>query len=660
MGRMGSVIFRRTAVAVLALAVAVPVLAQDTAQETAPGTAQQGTQDEAANPPVKVARLSQLNGQVSVQPSGVTQWTQASDNYPMTTGDRLYADKDGQAELQMGQTVARVWHDTDLSVTNLTDDTTQLGLSQGTLRLHTFGLDANHTIEVDTPNGAITVMQPGDFRVDAYTGDGGTVVTVNSGQVQITGPSLSQELGSGQSVRLTGTNPITVSSLTMPGNDEFDQWSQNRDRQMLQSTSRRYVNPDTVGSDDLDQNGTWNQTPNYGPVWYPSGVPVGWVPYSTGHWVWVSPWGWTWVDSYPWGFAPFHYGRWAYVGQRWGWMPGPIGIAPIYAPALVGFVGGPSFGVGFGFGGGIGYSAWFPLGPGEPYFPWYPYNRRYFGRVNITNINNVTINRVTNITNINTTNYYNYYHNKNTFNKLRYANRNVATTAMSAKDFASGRAITVRTAIHPTAQQMAHAQVISHPFVKPTVSSVVPRPARSVPVSAARPRLITPHGEQRAVPGARPTAVPRTTAQQRTDTVPGNAARPVSRPDANLQTGRPIGIQQQPRNLQTRPATGAGTPRPLISRRAPPPGQPSFQQREPAYARDPGRPLGNNQLNNINRGRPAGPSRSQEFPPHPSWAPRPSAQRQEAAPRQEMPRQEMPRQEAPRQSMPHGGGSPHR
>ena len=52
-------------------------------------------------------------------------------------------------------------------------------------------------------------------------------------------------------------------------------------------------------------------------------------PYRDGRWIWQEPWGWTWVDNAPWGFAPFHYGRWAYVGSRWGWVPGPSRVRPV-------------------------------------------------------------------------------------------------------------------------------------------------------------------------------------------------------------------------------------------------------------------------------------------------------------------------------------------
>src|SRR4029079_18322212 len=93
------------------------------------------------------------------------------------------------------------------------------------------------------------------------------------------------------------------------------------------------------------------------PVWMPR-VRAEWVPYRYGHWAWVEPWGWTWIDDAPWGFAPFHYGRWAYVRGGWVWAPGVMVARPVYAPALVAFVGVGGASV-----------AWFPLGPREVYVP---------------------------------------------------------------------------------------------------------------------------------------------------------------------------------------------------------------------------------------------------------------------------------------------------
>ena len=95
---------------------------------------------------------------------------------------------------------------------------------------------------------------------------------------------------------------------------------------------------------------------------------------------------------------------------------------PVYAPALVAWVGGPSLSVSFSFGNGGGV-AWFPLGWGEPYVPSYHVSRTYFQQVNVTNT------RITNITKV-TNNYYIENNNttvvNNNVRNIRYSNRDVA------------------------------------------------------------------------------------------------------------------------------------------------------------------------------------------------------------------------------------------
>ena len=379
---------------------------------------------DAGDPPNRVARLSYMDGAVSFEPSGENDWSQASLNYPLTSGDRLWTDKGARAEVETGNIAIRLNEQTDLTATSLTDQLIQLGLAQGTVRIRTYDLRSGHELEVDTPNGALTLLQAGSYRIEVYPDQNQTIVIVNDGQLQISGNGLNQTLQSGQAVQLTGTDPIQVSDVAVPGNDSFDQWSGQRDGLYARSRSREYVSPEVPGYYDLDQYGGWNTVPEYGPVWYPSSVPVGWSPYRYGRWAWVEPWGWTWVDNEPWGFAPFHYGRWVQVGPRWGWLPGPVAVAPVYGPAFVAFIGGGGFSAGFAVG---GVTAWFPLGPGEPYYPSYHHSDNYLRQVNITNVRNVTnITNITNVTNVNNVNY-------------RY--RTVGATAMPADAFRSSEPV---------------------------------------------------------------------------------------------------------------------------------------------------------------------------------------------------------------------------
>ena len=93
-------------------------------------------------------------------------------------------------------------------------------------------------------------------------GDGSSDAVVNSGAIQITGPDgLNQQVIAGQAVQMTGTNPIQLTSLNLPAFDALDQWSIDRDHEVLNSQSAQYVNPETPGYSDLDANGSLDSHP---------------------------------------------------------------------------------------------------------------------------------------------------------------------------------------------------------------------------------------------------------------------------------------------------------------------------------------------------------------------------------------------------------------
>src|SRR5690606_13369775 len=149
----------------------------------------------------------------------------------------------------------------------------------------------------------------------------------------------------------------------------------------LQSPSAQYVADNVIGYEDLDEHGQWQHEPEYGPVWQPRQVASDWAPYRDGRWGWVAPWGWTWIDASRWGFAPFHYGRWVQVRQRWCWVPGPRHHRAVYSPALVGWVGSAPVSVTVN----IGNIGWYPLGPRDLYRPGYRHSLHYIQCINISN-----------------------------------------------------------------------------------------------------------------------------------------------------------------------------------------------------------------------------------------------------------------------------------
>ena len=352
----------------------------------------------ADDPPGRVARLESMTGSVSVQPGGQGDWAQGSANRPLTNADNIWADKESRAELNVGTGMLRIDSESSLTLTNVDNDAVQVQLHQGALNVHVGKLYDGEVYEIDTPNLAFTVTKSGDYRFDVDPNGDSTIVTVWKGEGDATGQGSAVKVHAGEQSRFTGGNSLTHEDRAAPQPDDFDQWCQERNQHEDNSISARYVAPGTVGTDDLDANGTWRETPDYGPVWTPTAVAPDWAPYRYGHWINVAPWGWTWVDDASWGFAPFHYGRWVNWGGNWGWAPGPYWVRPWYAPAMVGWFGGPGFGVGLGFGFGLGFGVgWAPLGWGEPFFPWWGgCSRGYFNHINVSNTHITNINNVTN------------------------------------------------------------------------------------------------------------------------------------------------------------------------------------------------------------------------------------------------------------------------
>jgi len=422
----------------------------------------QDQQDQQDDPPSRVARIGYMEGSVSFQPAGEPDWVQAVANRPMTTGDKLWADKDSRAELQLGSAVIRLDANTGFSFLNLDDNTAQIQLTSGSVNIRVRRLDRDDVYEIDTPNLAFTVSQPGSYRVEASEDGTYSVVSIREGGGESTGNGQTYTLHAGQRGTFSGTDSLNAEVIDVGGRDQFDDWAYNRDHRYDQSRSAQYVSHDVVGYEDLDDNGDWRDDSNYGHVWFPNRVAAGWAPYHEGHWDWISPWGYTWVDDSAWGYAPFHYGRWVTVGGRWGWVAGPVAVRAVYAPALVVFIGGG--GVGVGFGGNVG---WFPLGPREVYVPSYHVSREYVNRVNISNttVNNVQITNVYNTTIIN---------KSTTITNVTYANRNVRGAVMAVPQHAFAGAQPVgRAAVSMNERQIAGASVNVRVAVAPTRESVL-------------------------------------------------------------------------------------------------------------------------------------------------------------------------------------------
>ena len=320
----------------------------------------------AVEPPTLVGRISAAEGQVTVQTDDGDE-TGNLLNWPVKGGDRIATARGARTEFRVGPVAVRLDGDSALDIEELDEDVMRLRLNHGTASVRIRDPQALSGFELATPHGRVLLTEPGTVRVDTEREPDTTSVSVLMGIARLEAAGTALTLRTGKRAEIRGDDVRTGQALQ----DAFDSWAFARDRRDDAAIATRYIPNYVTGYEELDQYGSWTVNDDYGPLWAPRSIASGWSPYSDGRWAWVAPWGWTWVDNAPWGYAPFHYGRWVTVRNRWYWAPGRIVGRPVWAPALVGWVGGDGWSVSFSDRRNRPGLGWYPLTPRDRYVPHY-------------------------------------------------------------------------------------------------------------------------------------------------------------------------------------------------------------------------------------------------------------------------------------------------
>ena len=334
------------------------------------------------DPPARVGRVAELSGTVrTINAEGA--WADVVRNQPLSTGDRLTTDPASGATLQFGSTVVRLGAGSDLVVTRLDDQRIRLRFDHGQLAVRVRAADIPGELFIDTDEGAWVPHHPGHYRFDRAASHQLLAAQAWSGDMLLEAPDSSLPVAAPQRAEVwrTGARQATHYRLVPAVRDAFGDavLAQDRvdDRQAAASAAAR-LPPEMTGAADLARFGTWSVAPGGAPAWTPAKLPAGWQPFQQGAWWWSARWGWSWVDDQPWGFAPSHYGRWLLLRGHWAWTPGQWGAArPVYAPAVVGWFGGPALTVG-----AAPATGWVALAPDELLFPGYAVSARYWNALN--------------------------------------------------------------------------------------------------------------------------------------------------------------------------------------------------------------------------------------------------------------------------------------
>jgi len=295
-------------------------------------------------PAHRAARLSFLQGEVTVDHLDNTAGDPAQINMPLAEGVRLTTGEDGQAEVEFEDgSVVRLTPNSSLGLNVLSVDPaenfhTQLTLLHGLVYAE-LRASSKYFYVVDAGGELISPVANTTIRINMDQPP--ATVSVFDGTVQVEHPSTPEADGYKKDVRagesLTG-DPSDSSQYSVSQNveqDSWDEWNRARDQAaadaaLNQTTARdSYAGDQGYGWSDLDANGSWYHVPGQGQVWQPTiAEDTDFDPYGYGSWVAYPGAGYVWASGYAWGWTPFHCGCWSYWNSfGWGWSPVGCGHA---------------------------------------------------------------------------------------------------------------------------------------------------------------------------------------------------------------------------------------------------------------------------------------------------------------------------------------------
>lgn len=345
----------------------------------------------------RVVRVSVIQGEAQIKRASTDgenseEWERVVQNLPLVEGDEITTSGDTRIEIQFDRnTYLRLGENSYLKIVNLRDEGIALSLPQGVLSLNLLKFDKDNTyFEIDAPSTTIAAQKAGTYRLDAGDSRSEEVaVTVrNGGEARIYSTNSGFTLRDGRTAKVTISGDYAgewdmqaASRMT----DDFEEWVLERNDVVASRLEKakydEYYTDEFYGAEDLNDNGEWINTSDYGYVWRPyrnvTSRYDNWSPYRYGQWRLLPYYGWTWVNDEPWGWATYHHGRWVYHNGYWAWTPYNYRRASrsYWRPALVVFT---TWGNNY---------CWYPL----PYaYNYYDYNY-YYDRRKTVIINNTTI-----------------------------------------------------------------------------------------------------------------------------------------------------------------------------------------------------------------------------------------------------------------------------
>src|SRR6266702_1005394 len=296
-----------------------------------------------ADTTTRAARLTYLQGTVTISQVDNTAGEPAQLNMPLLKGVQLSTGQDGQAEVEFEDgSVVRLTPNSVLSLDSLAVDsddvfTTDLTLLHGLAYLE-LRATPQYRYSLSAGGDVVSPVENATIRVDFDESPAIFSVLDGTAHVERIGPNTSSDnagyqtdVRAGESLRGDPADPNRYFLTQVIAGETWDQWNQELDNaaaaEAANSTSVRdnYAGAQGYGWSDLDANGSWYDVPGQGQVWQPQAAvdDSAFDPYGNGAWVSYSGTGYVWASAYPWGWTPYRCGNWSYMpGFGWGWLPG--------------------------------------------------------------------------------------------------------------------------------------------------------------------------------------------------------------------------------------------------------------------------------------------------------------------------------------------------
>src|ERR1700689_1025624 len=176
-----------------------------------------------------VARISILNGDVSVRRGDSGDVVAAALNAPLMADDRLLTSSSSPAEVKLDSAnMIRIGPNAEVRFAAMDVKSFQIQGAAGTVTFRTLRAP-QALVEVDTPSVAVRPMRPGAYRVTVHE-DGTSEITVRSGEAEIDSQRGGERLEAGQTMDARGpAADAEFQGVQGVPLDVFDRWTDERD-----------------------------------------------------------------------------------------------------------------------------------------------------------------------------------------------------------------------------------------------------------------------------------------------------------------------------------------------------------------------------------------------------------------------------------------------